>query len=42
VQLEVEPEEGANATWSNVFDEADAAVLLDLNVESETPPEPSA
>lgn len=42
VQLEAEPEEGASTTWSNVFDEADAAVLLDLNADSETPPEPSA
>jgi len=40
-QIDASPEEGAASTWSNVFDEADAAVLLDLNVESELPQEPS-
>jgi MshEN domain len=41
VQIEVLPDDGAPG-WSNVFDEADAAVLLDLNAESEGPQDPLA
>lgn len=35
VQIEAVADANATGTWSNVFDEADAAVLLDLTAESQ-------